>query len=330
MLVVGGTGFIGRRLVRRLSEAGHAVRVLTRNPQAAAMELEGLDVELLAGSHADPDCARRALDGIRVAYHLAKCEGKRWKDYLQGDVEPTRVLAEAALAAGVKRFVYTGTIASYASANPDEVIDNRTPVDPAIRRRGLYARSKAACEALLQALQRERGLPLVILRPGIVIGPGSPPAHPGVAHFASETRVEYWGDGASALPLVLVDDVADALSRAMEAPGLERQTLLVTGPPLLTAREYVAEVARYTGARIEAHPRPAWRYWAQDLVKEMAKNLVRHPNRRWPSLHDWQCTSQRAQFDGRMTEEALGWSPVADREMLIERGIAEAVVWYFR
>jgi nucleoside-diphosphate-sugar epimerase len=116
----------------------------------------------------------------------------------------------------------------------------------------------------------------------------------------------------------------------MHAPGIDGQTLLVTSPPLLTAREYVAAVALYTGARIEARQRAAWRYWVQDLIKEMAKNLVRHPNRRWPSLHDWRCNSQRARYESHMTEQALGWRPAADRETLIERGIAQAVAWYFR
>ena len=288
VLIVGGTGFIGRRLVRLLIEQNHGVRVLTRNVRAAALEFEGLDVELMTGSHGDPQSATRALDGIKVVYHLAKCEGKRWQDYVDGDIEPTRVLAKAALAAGVDRFIYTGTIASYASDNPHTVIDNRTPLDSAIARRSYYARSKAACEALLQAMQAE-GLPLVIVRPGVVIGPGSPPAHPGVGHFASETRVDYWGDGNNPLPLVLVDDVADALARALDAPGALGQTLLVTSPPLMTAREYVNALASCMSARIDARPRTAWSYWVAEMTKELAKNAVRHPNRRWPSLHDWRC-----------------------------------------
>ncbi len=330
VLVVGGTGFIGRRLVRLLIDRGHGVRVLTRNPRAAAIELGGLQVELFAGSHGDAECAKRALEGIEIVYHLAKCEGKRWRDYVDGDIAPTRVLAEAALGLGVRRFIYTGTIASYASGDRHNVIDNRTPVDPAIARRGHYARSKAACEALLQSMRRERGLPLVILRPGIVIGPGSPPAHPGVGHFLSETRLDFWGDGENLLPLVVVDDVADALVRALDAPDIEGQTLLLTSPPLMSARDYVAAVSVQLGARIDARPRSAWRYWAADLIKELAKNAVRHPNRRWPSLHDWQCIAQRSRYDSRMTEEVLGWRPIADRATMELRGIAEAVKWFMR
>ncbi len=330
VLIVGGTGFIGRRLTKMLVERGVGVRILTRNPRAAAIELHGLDVELVAGSHGDPAIAERALAGIKTVYHLAKCEGKRWQDYVEGDIAPTRVLAEAALAAKVARFIYTGTIASYASANPRDVIDNNTPVDPAISRRSHYPRSKAACEALLQGLERSAGLPLVILRPGIVIGPGSPPAHLGVGRFTSETRVEFWGDGATPLPLVLVDDVADALVRALDAPGIVGQTLLLTSPPLMTAREYVDVVAAHMHSRIDARPRSARRNWAADMIKELAKNAVRHPNRRWPSLHDWRCQSHRARFDSLMTEQALGWRPVSDRETLVKRGVVDAVDWFLR
>jgi nucleoside-diphosphate-sugar epimerase len=330
VLVVGGTGFIGRRLVRMLNDRGHSVRVLTRNPRAAALELDGQAVELFAGSHGDPKSAAEALDGISTVYHLAKCDGKQWQDYVDGDISPTRVLAQTALSAGVTRFIYTGTIASYASGNARDVIDNNTPVDPAIARRDHYARSKAACEHLLQAMQREAGLPLVILRPGIVIGPGSPPAHPGVGRFLSETRVDYWGDGRNALPLVVVDDVAEALLLSLDAPGVTGQTLLVTGPPLMSARDYVSAVEACMQARIDARSRSAWRNWAADMIKELAKNAVRHPNRRWPSLHDWQCTSHRARYDSRMTEQALGWHPINDREELKVRGIAQAVEWFMR
>ena len=240
------------------------------------------------------------------------------------------MLAEAALAAGVKRFIYTGTIASYASNNAGDVIDNQTPLDPAIARRNHYARSKAACEALLQTMRRDQGLALVIMRPGIVIGPGSPPAHLGVGRFASETRVDYWGDGTTPLPLVLVDDVADALVRALDAPGIEGQTLLITSPPLMTARNYVEAVAAHMGTQIDARPRSAWRNWVTDMVKELAKNAVRHPNRRWPSLHDWRCQSHSARYDSRMTEQVLGWRPIADRETMVARGIADAAAWFLR
>lgn len=330
VLIVGGTGFIGRRLVRALLDQGHGVRVLTRNPCSAALEFADLPVDIHEGSHGEPVHAARALDGIRVVYHLAKCEGKRWQDYVAGDIEPTRVLAQAALSARVERFIYTGTIASCASANPASVINNETPIDPAIAHRDHYARSKAECESLLQTLHRDECLPLVIMRPAIVIGEGSSPWHPGIGRFLTETRMNFWGDGREMLPLVLVDDVATALALALTSTGIEGQTLLLTSPPLLTAREYVDALAACTHSRIDARSRSPWRNWLADMTKELVKNAVRHPNRRWSSLHDWSCRAHRARYDSQATSLALAWHPIADRETMIARGIRDAVDWFFR
>lgn len=325
VLVVGGTGFIGRRLVSKLVNSGVGVRVLTRNARAAAIELKGLPVDLIEGSHGNPDCAAKALNGIHTVYHLAKCEGKRWQDYVDADIEPTRVLAHEAMVSGVQRFIYTGTIDSYSSDHGAEVIDSSTPLDPAMRRRNFYARSKAACEGLLQQMHRDQGLPLVIVRPGIVIGPGSSPAHLGVGHFTSETQMHYWGDGRSKLPLVLADDVADALLRVLSVEKIEGRSFLLTSPPLLTARDYVDAMSRHAGTRIAAQALPAWRYWLGDLIKEGAKHAIRHPNRRWPSLHDWRCRSHRSYYNSVSAQQTLGWSPVSNRETLIARGIHDAI-----
>jgi len=324
ILVVGGTGFIGRRLVERLVANGESVRVLTRSKSAAAIAFAGLPLDIHEGFHGNRDVAQAALTGIKAVYHLAKCDGRNWNDYLRGDVEPTRLLAEEAMAARVERFIYTGTIDSYDTASPRARITGNTPLDGAIGRRNLYARSKATCEQLLRDLA-ENGLPLVILRPAIVIGAGAPAAHIGVANFMSETDVTYWGSGENKLPLVLVDDVADALVAAADAPGIVGKSFLITSTPVLSARDYVSELGKRAGISIRAAAKPAWRYWLADFVKELAKNAIRHPNARWPSLHDWRCRAHRSVYDNSDAVEGLGWHPVTDRTELIERGIYEAV-----
>ncbi len=325
ILVAGGSGFIGRRLVARLVAQGYSVRVLSRSKSAAAIAFSGTPVEIHEGFHGNRDDAKAALAGIEAVYHLAKCDGQNWGDYVRGDIEPTRVLAEEAIAAGVKRFIYTGTIDSHDSASSRKRITGDTPVDRAIGRRNLYARSKAACEALLEDLRRTQGLPLIVFRPGIVIGEGANPQHLGVAQFASETEVSFWGRGDNKLPLVLVDDVAGALAGAAAAPGIVGKTFLLTSEPLLSARDYLAEYSARAGVKVRASEHSPWRYWLADMVKELAKNLVRHPNRRWPSLHDWRCRTQRSTYDSAATRHALEWRPASDRQTMVEQGIHAAV-----
>lgn len=325
VLVIGGTGFIGRHLVRRLAAEGVGVRVATRSAAAARIALEGLPVDIAAGDLADPAFLDRALAGIETVYHLGKANGKNWDDYYREDVLVTRNIAERARAAGVRRFVYTGTIDSYYSARAADVISSDTPLDAHIESRNHYARSKAACEALLAAMHRESGFPLVIMRPGIVIGAGCPPAHWGVGRFMADTRMQFWGDGRHPLPFVLVEDVADALARARTAPGIEGQAFLLTDEPLLTGREYVEAISSAAGTRVRGEAAPIWRLYAGDLLKEAIKHLIRHPNRRKATYRDWASKAHRARYDSSKTREALGWRPAGTKAALIERGVVAPV-----
>jgi len=325
VLVIGGTGFIGKYLVAALVKRGKGVRVVTRGRNAGKIALAGLPVELIQGNLSDPAFIDSALAGVDTVYHLAKTDGDNWNDYYTQDVLVTKNIAERALAHKVKRFIYTGTIDSYYSADSREVIHSDTPLDPQIEKRNFYARSKAACEKLLVEMHKNQGFPLVIFRPGIVIGKGCPPAHWGVGMFESETRVQLWGDGSNKLPFVLVDDVAEALALAVDAAAIEGQTFLLTDKPLLSAREYVDIVSKVLGTKLRVEPTSIWKFYLSDIFKELAKNAIKHPNRRTPSYRDWDSRSHRSKYDSSKTKSVLGWEPVADREALIEKGIVEAV-----
>lgn len=325
VLVIGGTGFIGKYLVAALVKKGLGVRVLTRSLGAGQIALAGLPVDLAQGNPADAEFMDAALQGIDVVYHLAKTEGKNWQDYYTQDVLVTKNIAERALVHGVKRFIYTGTIDSYYSADANETITGDTPLDPHIERRNLYARSKAACEALLMDLYKNQGLPLVIFRPGIVIGKGCPPAHWGVGMFESDTRVQLWGDGLNKLPLVLVEDVAEALALGLDAEEIEGQTFLLTDQPMLSARDYVDIVSKELGSKLRAEPTPIWKLYLSDAVKEFAKQLIKHPNARHSSYRDWDSRSHRAHYDSGKTKQLLGWQPVGERGAMVQRGILDAV-----
>jgi nucleoside-diphosphate-sugar epimerase len=325
VLVLGGSGFIGRHLVRALVARGVGVRIATRSAAAARVALSGLPVEIAQGELADPSFLEAALGGIEVVYDLAKVEASKWEDYYRRDVLVTKRIAEHALDRGVKRFIYTGTIASHYSAKRGQVITSATPLDPKITRRDHYARSKAACEALLMDLHRSRGLPLVIFRPGIVIGEGAAPSHAGIGRFLSGSRMRFWGDGRNKLPLVLVEDVAKALVLALDKPDIEGRVFLLTDEPLMSGREYVDALAAASGTRIRAEAAPAWASYAANVIKEVVKHAIRHPNRGVPSYREVECRSHRARYDSSSTRLALDWQPAGTREALIVRGIEQAV-----
>ena len=88
----------------------------------------------------------------------------------------------------------------------------------------------------------------------------------------------FWGRRRDTVTLGLGHDVADALRRALERRGSKVRHCCY-GPPLMTARDYVRALATLA-KRDQGAPRAAWRNWLADLIKELAKNAVRHPNRR--------------------------------------------------
>jgi predicted dehydrogenase/nucleoside-diphosphate-sugar epimerase len=325
ILVLGATGFIGKELVRQLTAAGHATCVLVRGKGRLPASLQTPLVEIIegdAGRQADLD---PALSGITHVYHLARPVVKTWADYQSQDIAVTRLIAERCLAAGVKRLIYTGTIDSYYAGARAGTITEATPLDPKIERRNLYARAKAHGESLLMAMHRERKLPLVIARPGIVIGRGGSPYHWGVGMWHHGAICRLWGDGTNPLPLVLVEDVASALVRLLNAENVEGESFNLVADPCLTAREYITELERAANVKLDVRPTSIGKFYLADMIKWLIKVLIRHPGRR-PSYRDWESRRQRVTFDCSKAKRVLNWRPVANREELIRRGIIEPVI----
>ena len=321
VLVIGGTGFIGRALVRRLRQAGYGVRVMTRNPRNCPAEVRQMQVEVVQGDFTDAEAVKAALDGIEQVYHLGRGYGETWDEFLKYDVEPTRKLGELCLEQGVKRLFYASSIAIYYAGDKGDVITEQTQPNPDMLRVQPYARSKAENERLLMELYRDKDLPLVIFRPGIVLGAGGNPYHWGVAAWPYNSVCALWGDGSNALPIVLVEDVADAMARAIDIPGIEGKSYNLTSKPSITANEYLDEFEHHAGIKIKRVPTPSWRYFAEALGKWAIKSIGRDPNAAFPSYADCQGRSFAATFDASKAEKELGWSPVQDRPTLVKEGI---------
>lgn len=320
-LILGGSGFIGRALVERLADAGKKLRLICRNPSALPAELIRPNVQIIKGDLRDPELVESALEGIDTVYHLARANVSSWDDYYKQDVLVTERIADLCLAKGVKRLIYTGTIATYYSGAKAGRIDESTGVHPQIQRCNNYARAKAACEDLLLKMHKEKGLPVVIFRPGIVLGSGSSPFHWGVGMWKWNSVCQLWGDGKNPLPLVLVDDVVDALVAGADKPGVEGQSYNLIGDVRLTGQDYLNALSDASGIRIRACPTPIWKFFAVDLAKWMVKVAVRHPERIQPCYRDWEARTQLATYDCSKVKSDLDWKPESCRQTVIEKGI---------
>ncbi|HTP50001.1 MAG TPA: NAD-dependent epimerase/dehydratase family protein [Anaeromyxobacteraceae bacterium] len=246
VLVTGATGFLGRALLPLLAEAGHELRVLARGEAAEAREL---GAEVTRAALEDREAVRRALSGVETLYHLAgkvDFHPRHASSLYQLHVEGTRTLLEDALAAGVSRVVLassSGTIAVSGEARPATEADDY----PIVTVAGWpYYLSKIYQEKTALRFHREAGLPVVVLNPSLLLGPGDRGLTSTDLVFKFlERRIPSMPSGG--LSFVDVRDAAAAFARALQfgRPG-ERYLL---GGANMTFAEFFGRLERLSGVR---------------------------------------------------------------------------------
>lgn len=321
VLVVGGTGFIGTPLVSALVGQGMRVAVLARNPKNLPPVFWNNDVAVHRGNITRRDDLAGALSGATAAVNLAHAGGATtWPDIKRTLVGGAVTLAELCLDEKIRPLVHVSSIAALYLGNRCAAVTDDTPTDPRPERREPYSRAKAIAEAELLHLHRERGLPVCILRPGVVVGAGGPPFHSAIGFYNTERHCLGWNGGDNPLPFVLVEDVVTAIVRALETPAAIGRCYNLVGGVHMTAREYTAELARALKRPLRYHPQSLAKLYAMELCKWSVKRAIGRSDP-WPSYRDLRSRGLTACFDCSDAERDLGWRPVSNRATFIGRGI---------
>jgi nucleoside-diphosphate-sugar epimerase len=319
--VFGGTGFVGGHLVKRLIREGRRIGVIARNTGNLAAPFYDEKVSLVQADVTSADDVRRAIGSAKIVVNLAHGGGgSNWTEIERAMVGSARAVAEACREKGVERLIHVGSIASLFLGDPQAVITDAAPPDAKDGLRGDYARAKAAVDRLLLEMHRDRGLPVCILRPGIVLGKGGTPFHSGFGFYNNDQHCLGWNAGRNPLPLVLVEDVAEAIHKAIEAPSLEGQCFNLVGDVRLTAREYVAELAKATGRPLQFHGQWTTKLYLIELMKWVIKQAA---GKRGPrtTLYDLRSRGMSSAFDCSASQEKLRWRPQQDRSEFVKRAI---------
>jgi nucleoside-diphosphate-sugar epimerase len=228
LLLTGATGRVGSHLLPRLVTQGHDVRAVARG-EVAAERVKAAGAEPVLADLLDPDGYRAALRGRDAVLHLAAVLRSTDDDEIRRvNLEATRRLAGAALDAGVARFVFTSTTLVYPGGLGRPASEDDEPAPPAAW--GAYPASKAEAERVLLALHRDRGLGLRIVRLAFVYGEGDP-------HLAESLRWAGQWPGHQRLQLLHHADAAQAIGRALHAPGVDGRAYSAADESPVTAVE---------------------------------------------------------------------------------------------
>ncbi|MQX37433.1 NAD-dependent epimerase/dehydratase family protein [Roseospira navarrensis] len=254
--VTGATGFIGRALCRRLLTAGRPVVALTRGPDPQGLP-DGVEVRPI-GDLADAPAAPDALEGVDAVVHLAARVHVMRPTPADADafhrvnVTATERLAEAAAARGLRRMVFVSTAKVHGEGGADTVYTADDPLTP----EDAYGRSKATAETALRGVESRTGLPVTILRPPLVYGPGVRANAAALARLCDTPWPLPFGAVRNARSLIALDTLADAIAVALDAPAAAGRSYLVRDGEDVSTAELIRRIRRLQGRPARLVPVP--------------------------------------------------------------------------
>ncbi len=242
--ITGATGFIGGRVAKQLRAAGHDVVALVRDPARAA-DLAAIGVTLVQGDVADRESMRTAMRGVDGVFHIAgwyKVGIQHNGDGVRINIDGTRNVLALMQELKIPKGVYTSTLAVNSDTHGVEVDESYVFTGTHLSE---YDRTKAAAHHIANDFIKA-GLPLVIVQPGLVYGPGDTSlVHASLQQYLSKKLPMLMGK--VAYSWAHVEDVAQAHLAAMER-GVPGENYLICGPTH-TLVESMALAQKITGIK---------------------------------------------------------------------------------
>jgi len=316
VFVTGATGFIGRAAVCELLARGAPVRCLVRGPDRAASVLDdavaaGLvrpgALEMVFGALGAGAVDPRWLSGCDVILHAAGVLRGPASVLVRENVVATRRLIEASAVCGISRFVLISSISVYASAAlaSREPVGETCSIEAHPERRSAYVYSKVMQEAVC----REAPVPLVVIRPGIVYGPGhnrlSDRVGPRLGRYLALVAPD------RRMPCTFVTNCASALAAAALTSGVGGASFNIVDDELPTARQLV-DVYRASGGDLRTMhvPRQAITFLSKVYERWFSRSRGDLPVSFLPYVID--PLYKEVRFANAAAHERLHWLPRVD------------------
>jgi dihydroflavonol-4-reductase len=323
VFITGATGFIGTHLVQRFAQDDYELHCLVRQT-SQVRTLEELGAVLVTGDVTDKESMREGMQGCDWVINLANIYSF-WepdqKVFNEVNVEGTRNVLECALETGVSKVVHVSSVVVYGKPS-DCPFTEESPVGPV--RFSEYARTKYEGDLIAWELYEKRGLPLVVVYPGSVLGPGDNKPTGQYLQNLINGRMPARLLEDAVLTYVHVRDVAEVIVRAAEKEDNIGEKYFACGQQL-SMREINEMVCEISGFPLPELAQPDGQVMANAALMTKLADASKKPPLLGMCMDQVRTTKEGFMADGSKAERELGitYTPV-------RVALEEAIAWYRR
>lgn len=324
-LVTGATGLLGSHIVEQLRRRNMPVRALVRRGSDRAW-LQTQGVEFAEGDVTDRASLAAACAGCDVVYHSAAKVGDwgEWDEFQRITIDGTQNMLDAAIAAGVRRFVHVSSISTYGYHTEEGTIDETFPLGYKVYKWAYYTRSKIQAEELAWRAYRDGKIELTVIRPAWIYGPRDRATIARLANLIRNGGAKILGRGDNRLNVVYAGNIAEAAITAAHMREANGEAFNCSNDGEITQQQYFDLLARALGAPPVSRHVPYRVAYTAGFVLECLGHLFRWKKPPMVTRYAVWLMGRRSFFSAEKARRMLNWRPTVPYDV----GVPATVQWY--
>ena len=325
-LITGATGLLGSHIVEQLIKRDMPVRALVRRGSDTSW-LREQPIELVEGDIVDRPSLDRAMRGVTCVYHCAARVGDwgPWHEFVRISIEGTRHVVDAAVAAGVERFIHISSISAYGHPDGDGlVLDESAPLGVDLHRWSYYSRAKVQAEEIVWKAHNAGKLKVTVIRPSWLYGPRDRTTIARLSGLIRSGKAKLLGDGDNRLNVVYAGNVAEAAIAAAQSDNAIGEAYNCSNDGVMTQKQYFNMVAEALGAPPVTKHVPYRVAKVAAFVLECVGHLFRLRKPPMITRYSVWLMGRRCFFSAEKARKELNWQPT----VTYEQGIPMTVQWF--
>lgn len=308
VLVTGATGFLGTKLIEKLSSEGFEVRALARR-LSNIEKIKKFPVEIMYGDVGNLESLEHAFEDVDIVVHAAADTAGREEESETSTIRGTKNVIELAKKYKVKKLVYISSCSVYGVADYPEkyTVTEDSSLERFPDKRGFYSYAKLKAEDLVTNAMKQGEVPIVCLRPGTIFGPVGEVFTPMMGFSLGKKIFIVIGSGDFILPLVYLDNLCDAIIKVIVKNEGDGEIFNVVDSGNISKHQYIEKLIRklYPQAKVFYFPLKLL-YIIVQLQEWLMSKLGRNP---FLTRYRLISSQKKITYDSSKISRMLGWLP---------------------